>query len=523
MAKEKDENEESSSGLFTSISRKSLIVILNFAITGLIGIISWKLVSTSLPQLTVGIVQFSIGFLGLLSFVTTIGFGSSHIKRISEGKDLGRCIGTYLTLQGLLNLVFIAIVLGAIFSWKFIIGKGFETPQHENTVYLMILYFVSIKMADVPLHTFTAKVETAKNQFIVLGGTIAQLAATTLVVFISDSPYMYAATFIVGSMFNFLVSYYMLSKYPIKGPKWNLVKSYSTFALPITIVSLIGTIPTNIDKVMIQLFWDADSVAIYTGGQKFSFYLIQISMGIGLILFPVFSSLKSKENRGEIKRIVHDSERTIVMIMAPIAALLFSLSIPIVTILGDQIYRESYLILQPLAVWGFLRAMITPYRNLIMGIGKTKVLAIISIISVSAIIIFNIILIPKDIQFIGIELFGFGARGAALATLFSTIISFILFRIMTFKYERVFMNLQVIRPIIVAIIIGIIIHFSQEFVTVDNLILLIIFGIFGVGFYFMLLFLVGGIKEEDRKLFRDILDPSAMLKYIKDEFLTRHK
>ncbi len=161
---------EQSNVLFTSISRKSLIVLINFTVTALIGIISWKIVSSGLPQESVGIVQFSIGFLGLFSFITTLGFGASHIKRISEGKDLGQCIGTYLTIQLILNFFFITTVVIAILTWKYIIGRGFETPQHENTVYLMLLYFVSVKIADVALHTFTAKVETAKSQFIVLAG-----------------------------------------------------------------------------------------------------------------------------------------------------------------------------------------------------------------------------------------------------------------------------------------------------------------------------------------------------------------
>ncbi len=509
---------DQSNVLFTSISRKSLIVLINFTVTALIGIISWKIVSSGIPQESVGIVQFSIGFLGLFSFVTTLGFGSSHIKRISEGRDLGQCIGTYLTIQLLLNFLFITTVVIAILVWKYIIGRGFETPQHENTVYLMLLYFVSVKIADVALHTFTAKVETAKSQFIVLAGTIVQLTATVIVVIISDSPYLYAATFIIGAFFNFTVSFLFLARYPIKAPKWDLIKSYSTFALPITIVSLLGTIPTNIDKVMIQLFWSSVDVAIYTGGQKFSFYLIQVSTSLGLILFPVLSSLKSKNKVEDIKRIVHDSERLIVMIVAPISALLFSLAIPIVTLLGDSSYRESYLVLQPLAIWGFLRAMITPYRNLIMGIGKTYILAFISIISVISIILLNFIMIPKDIHFLGIDMLGLGAQGAAIATLIATIISFALFRFFSFKYEKVFINLKVIRPILVAVLIGILISIAQSIVPAENLIILFIYGVLGLGLYVMVLFLVGGIKDEDRELFKNIFDPISMIRYIKDEF-----
>lgn len=523
MVQEKKDDGDSSNILFTSISRKSLIVLVNYAITGIIGIISWKIVSTGLPQRTVGTVEFAIGFLGLLSFITTLGFGSSHIKRISEGKDLGRCIGTYLSIQGFLNIMFIVVVIISIFSWKYIIGKGFETPQHERVVYLMVLYFISVKMADVPLHTFTAKVETAKNQFVILSGTFIQLITTIVIVSLSDSPYLYAATFIVGAFFNFTLSYIMLSRYPIKLPQWSLLKSYFKFALPITIISLLGTIPTNIDRVMIQLFWSAIDVAIYTGGQKFTFYLIQISTNLGLILFPVFSSLKSNNDSYGIKNIVYKSERLLAIIITPLSVLLFTLAIPIVTLLGDVSYRESYLVLQPLAIWGFLRSMINPYRNMLMGLGKPNILLGISVVSIISIVLFNIILIPEDIKLIGLQMFGLGARGAALATLLSTIISFILIRTISYYYEKVIINTEIIKPILLSILMGIIIHFFQRIVQVENIMYLGLYGILGLAIYLFLLWIFGAIKKEDKILFKEIFNPSLFINYLKEEFSKKHK
>ncbi|MFW3145876.1 MAG: oligosaccharide flippase family protein [Thermoplasmatota archaeon] len=516
-----EKGDDTSNPLFTSITRKTLLVMVNFVIMGLIGIISWKFVATSMPQESVGIVHFALGFIGVFSFITNLGFGSSHVKRISEGQDLGRCIGTFMAIQLGLSVVFTLTVFLSLFFWKEIIGKGFETPAHERIIYLMLLYFISNNLATVATQTFAAKVEIAKNQFTVLMGALVQLGATIIIVLSTNSAYWFAMSFVIGAFFNFAISFSLLSKYPIKMPTLGLFKSYFFFAFPIFIVSALGTIPPNIDKIMIQLFWDAHEVAIYTGGQKFSFYIINIAAGLGMILFPIFSSLNANRKDDEIKDLVLRSERLMAILIAPISALLFSLAIPVVTLLGDTDYRASYLVLQPLAIWGFLRAMISPYRNLIMGIGKPKVLAIISIVSVVSIVLFNFIFIPMDISMLGIDMLGMGAMGAAIATLLSAALSSILFRIFAYRYAKVFFNPQIFKPLLISGVMAGAILGLQLLIPADGWVSFIIYGLVGSAFYFAAMMVLKGFTKEDRELLFNTINPLLMLKYIKEEFFPR--
>ncbi|MEA3557877.1 MAG: oligosaccharide flippase family protein, partial [Candidatus Thermoplasmatota archaeon] len=330
-----EEENESKDLLFTSITRKTLVIMLNFAIMGLIGLISWKVVSTNSPKESIGIVQFAIGFVGLFSFIMNVGIGSSHVKRISEGKDLGRCIGTFLTLKIILTVVFVVVVVTSIFIWKNVVGKGFETLDHEPVIYLMLLYFISNNLATIGAQTFIGRVEVAKYQSSILLAAAVQLVATIIVALLFNDPYMLAVTFIIGAFINFLFSMILLSKFKIKAPTFKMMKSYFIFALPIFVVSALSTLAPNIDKVFIQLFFDADSVAIYRGGQVYSQYIIQISLGLGMVLFPVFSSLKMKGKNSQIRDVIFRSERLIAMVVGPISAMLFALAIPVVTVLAD--------------------------------------------------------------------------------------------------------------------------------------------------------------------------------------------
>ena len=47
-----------------------------------------------------GTVAFGYAYAAMFNFVSALGLGSSHIKLVSEGKDLGKCISTFSLLKG---------------------------------------------------------------------------------------------------------------------------------------------------------------------------------------------------------------------------------------------------------------------------------------------------------------------------------------------------------------------------------------------------------------------------------------
>ncbi|MBN1539227.1 MAG: oligosaccharide flippase family protein [Candidatus Thermoplasmatota archaeon] len=514
--------------LFTSITRKTLLILINFLMMSVIGIIGWKFVATYMPPPIggipneIGTVASAISFIGLFSFLTNLGFGASHVKKVSEGEDLGRCIGTFFTIQVVSVTVMVVVVVGALLFWKHAMGKGFETPRFEYTVYLLLGYYIANNLSTVGLQTFVAKVEIAKNQIVVLIGSFVQLVVTIIVVLNTDDLYVYAATFIVGALVNLFISFGYLTRYPIKPPSWRLFKGYFVFSLPLFMVSVLATLTPNIDKIMIQLFWDSSNVAIYLGGQKFSAYLITISTGLGMILFPTFSAMKTNGMRAEIRELIRSSERLIVMIMGPLCAIIFALSLPIVTIFGTGDYSASYMVLQPLTVWGFLKSLNAPYSNLMMGIGKPWVLVVTSIVSISSIVLLNLIFIPKDIQILGISLLGMGPRGAAVATMISVVLTNLIFRLFTYRYVKVFFNPRSLKFVIASIITGGVVFTLEHFFPVKNLFVLIAYTGLGLLLYLGLIMVMRTTDKKDRALLLNILNPSLMGRYIKDELMNRN-
>jgi O-antigen/teichoic acid export membrane protein len=77
-----------------------------------------------------GVVGFAYGLVSLFLFLGDLGFGAAHVKRISEGKDFGKCVGTFAATKLIITGIFASGTILSIAVWQFVLGRGFESPLH---------------------------------------------------------------------------------------------------------------------------------------------------------------------------------------------------------------------------------------------------------------------------------------------------------------------------------------------------------------------------------------------------------
>lgn len=512
------------------IARKTYLILVNTAITGIIGLISWYYVANYVPKGDVGIVYFAIAYLGLFSFISDMGFGAAHVKKISEGKDLGRCLGTFLTVKVLLVAAYTGFVLLTMFIWGRLLGRGFETPQHYYMVIMMLAYMIPMQLGDVGMKTFMARTEAAIQQLAILLSSALQLAFTVYVVTHIRDIYIFGSTWVVGALVYFIVNTLYLSRLPIRAPTREYFREYLHFALPLMLVAVLATLPGSIDKVMIQLFWNKEEVARYVGGQRFPPYLQKISAGLSLILFPTISALHSRNRKGEIIKLMRESERHLLLVLSPMIAAMVVLAEPIVVILGDIQYRDSAPVLIFLAIWVFMYSVNLPYGQLIMGYGKTRISARISILSVTSIVLLNLLFIPTDLSQVttlllshplspehNVRLLGLGAPGAALATLLSSIVVGAYMRIKARQLTG-HLLLPSVRPPLAALLAGIIVYYLIPLIhPVTRYYHLVFYSLLLGGIYLAILTAMRGFTREDLRFYLDTLHPGNLIRYTLQE------
>ena len=149
------------------IARKSFLIVSSqffIRFLGWIGLIVLaKLWGDFAPE-ALGIIGFAVAFIALFSIVADLGFGPAHVKRVSEGRDLGTCIGTFAAIKLVLTSIMVSVVFTAIFIWKYVFHSGFSDATTESVVIVFIIYYIFTNLQMIATTTFGGRREIAKRE-----------------------------------------------------------------------------------------------------------------------------------------------------------------------------------------------------------------------------------------------------------------------------------------------------------------------------------------------------------------------
>ena len=200
-----------------------------------------------------GVVGFAYGFVTIFQLFGDLGFNFANIKKISEGKNLGKCIGTFLTVKIGLISIMTSVVIGSVLFWKIVIGRGFESSTHELAIYIMLGYSILHILARSFRSIFQARQEMAKADIPLFFETFFRVVFTIYIAIAGFGALALALTYIIGDIAFFLSSLFFLRKYPIKKLSRKYLKDYSKFAFPMAFVASSMIIMNNIDKYDIKI------------------------------------------------------------------------------------------------------------------------------------------------------------------------------------------------------------------------------------------------------------------------------
>ena len=498
------------------IARKSALIISTQIANGLLGYVSLYFITRYMSPEAYGVMAFAYSFVALFTIFAKLGFDQAHIKKVSGGKDLGKCFGTFIaTKTGLTGLMAI-LTIGAIFFWKFIIGKGFESPTHELAVYIMLVYWIIQMFAQSFTATFKGRKEIAKAQLPPFFETLVRASAIIYVALAGFGPVALVLTYIVGDVFFLFTSLYFMKGYPIGKPSLDYFKDYSKFALPLSIVVASSLIMTNIDKVLIQLFWGAADVGYYFAAFRLSMFINMFATSMWTLLFPTFSDLHAKNNIKEIRKLTFKSERYLSMIVFPMVFGMVILAEPTTRILLSS-WMPAVPILQILPFFVLFAALEVPYRSQLVGMNRPDLARNCILIMVILNVVLNLILIPKDIKSFGLDLAGLGAMGAAIATVIAYGVGLLYSRFVALKLNGIKGNPRILLHLLSAIIMAFVLYWINNFFFIARWYYLLGFAFLGLFIYITVLYFFREFTKEDFQFVVDTLNVKRMIAYIKNE------
>jgi len=529
------------------IARKSALIVGTQFFTRFLGwiglVVLAKLWGGFAPE-ALGIIGFAMAFLAIFNIMADLGFSQAHIKRISEGKDIGTCIGTYATIKLILTGLMATVVFAAIYIWKNFFNGGFTDATTESVITVFVVYYIFLNLRQISITTFQAKRQIAKRQITSIFENIVKvplmilvaLAGVSIVGIASIVPVVnwpqflqplqrflsvhavgsFAMAYVFGVMATFFVGMWLLRKYPIKKPNFNLFKSYFIFALPVMLLSVISVISVNIDKVMIGYFWTSVEVGYYFTVQQVLQIILVFSSAVGIVLFPTISGHHSSKNFEKIKETTHLAERYLSMVMIPPIVVIIIFVKPVISIMLSGAFLPAASVLITLTIFAFITSLIMPYTSLISGINRPGVAAKIGFVMCGTNIALNYLLIPEEGLF---SSFGInGPIGAAVATVMSSLVGFFGLRLAAKKLVGIkLLQSHTPRHIIAGLIMAGTLYYINSLIPLVRWYHLLVFAGVGLAIYLTVLFVLKEFKKQDLMFFLDMLHPKEMLSYIKSE------
>ena len=430
--------------------------------------------------------------------------------------------GTYSQIMLIVNLITTIFVLGLPNSINYFLGryKENEEKQHFLSIYFTLSTLLGI-IAGVSLVVFMPILKRFFNNEllsnflfffalfpwakIILAGIEKVLISynrTKLIMIyrILNSVFLLAIIPIamifklgfLGYMILFLIveSIFALSVYFIVNKvsgeitpllETGYIKEIFVFSIPIGLASIVGTLSTLLDKLIIGRFFTTEELAIYSNAAK-ELPVTIVAVSLTAIIMPRLISLLNKNKNKEAIKLWGESIMFSYIILAFFITVLFTFAPEIITILYSKKYLPGVKVFRIYSLVLILR--FTYFGIILNSIGKTKFIFYSSIIS----LVFNFGLSIIFYYFIGFE-------GPAIATFISVLTVQIIQLVFTsksvdIKFKNIMPWKEMFKITLLNILLGLLVYFIRiAFISGDGIFMLlkvIILGVFWMAVYYLI-------------------------------------
>ncbi|MEC9353896.1 MAG: oligosaccharide flippase family protein [Candidatus Thermoplasmatota archaeon] len=497
-------------------------VVLLFGVENLNAILGWiaiMLVARRMGAGVLGELAYALSLVGGFSFLAFLGFRIAHVKRVSEGMDLGRCTGTFLTIRlALIALMLLTLSL-AWWVWTGLLGK----QLYDLAIPLLLVivaYWVVQLLAGVMLATFTGRQEGARVAWpAFLGTTTRSLLLIALALWASERGALgLAQAYLAGIVITALVALWYFRDYPMARPDRATFDSYTRYALPVAIASICGVLRLYADKVVVGVFWDPHEVGLYFGVERIALFLGTIALALEAMLLPSISELYSKGATAEAAQAVSRAERYTAMFALPAVMLTIVWAAPVILVFISREFLPAAPILQLLCLVALLRVLNRPWSVALRGADRPGLASQVSIVATCIGLVLMLLLVPRSIPHIGLEdLPGLGGQGAALALLGTEFFVLVALRWLCYTHLGMSPSLQLLRQVLATLLVGALLWQVASIVVVARWYELFGLALLGGTLYFALLALLGGLTHRDLRYLWHAFHPREMGSYVRDE------
>ena len=504
------------------IAKKSPLLVFGQIINSLFGYIGLFFIIRFVGLQAWGFLSFSLAFIGVLSIVGDLGYGTAHLRFLSSGEyDEGQCNGTFLTVRAVQTFITVSIVLLSLLVWLDVLHRGFQSNVEIYTIILLLPYFFFNRLKDVPNIYFNSKMKSARmsipqiteaivrNSLLIILGTAYILkipgyntvsAAVIMAIIYSFSYFLY---FIISFMFG--------RPWKFNRPSMKLFMAYTKIAYPLALASIIGSVSGNIDKVLIEFYWHAVATGAFASLQKITGPITTFSGTISVFFIPL---LMRSSDHEKFKGDVSSFERIISLFILPVVVIFIALRVYVANLWSAALIPYADILIF-LSISAYLVAINSAYSSSLVARGLTRRIGEITVVALIINIVLDLVLIPPSV--FGITFLSLGVLGGAVSTFMAMLFETVAYRLIVLRAESMKPNLTIFYQLLPAAAQFIFLYWVTYYIPVYSIILFLPVAVVSIIIFLAFAILIRQITLRQVIEFIKALNPFSFRKAFRNE------
>ena len=402
-----------------TLGRQSLLLTASTWGGTALGMLVSILVARTLGPAALGSIAFSTGLVGLVMAALLPGFTQAHLKRLAEGRDPGRCLGTMATVQLALHGALVA-ALAAVWT----VQGLFRSAELALVFLFMLAAQIATNFADIFLKVFIAREWTVPYSAIFLAARAARLLSVVLVLLWAPSVTLVAATFSVEGVLSALGAALVLAiRYDISlhAPTRESFREYWTFARPFLVTTPLALFQDSIDRVLVGRWAGLAAAGYYQVARALWEGLSSVIAAPGIFFLTRLSSLYARRSEAgdrEAREFFFGGLDKLLFLTVPLALVFWAFADPAIGLVYGDAFRPAAVPLRILVLAAVAANIVNPYTLVVYALDQPARFVPVNLLRVVAYLAVLVALVPAEPLFAGHAGLLPGAAGAAVARLF---------------------------------------------------------------------------------------------------------
>lgn len=457
----------------------------------------------------VGILSYGTAYVSVFGFVNGL-FSTGHIKLISEGQDIGKCNTTYTYLQGGSIIIYFLIVSFWFLSQKYLTNYPFESITQQIVIVILLFANIASKLLDFNNVTFTSTLEQAKANYPIFIKSILWHLGRIIIVVLGFRAIGLASLNLTITILVLPVAWKLYKRIPRGKYDIVLARKYWSFVPPIAIIVIVTNLLNYSDKLLLSHFTNVTELGFYSAAYAIGGLFLVVARSTGQVFFPLFSKMITENDWLGVNRRIGSYQDFMSIFIFPCICVLILIGEPFLLALLGERYEPSVMPFKILLIATYVSIIGMPYGNIITGMGRFYLSAIINIFQLLVFIISISIFVSPSIL-------NLGAKGLALNLLAVNITGSMIFLFIATRIGEVTVRFApLIRYSIFTVVLLSGLFLEYKLGIGDSFSVLIVVPIFLIVAY-LFLYLFRLISRDHIVLLIDILNIKTLARYIKDE------